>query len=451
MSTRKNALTEKSSHVRRRRAFLGAIIGLTASTVAACSSSNSSSISSATTGPGTSASSSAATSGSSESAGSSTPGTSTGGSAAAGAHLAPGNYKIGYLTETTGNLAFAGTPSVQGVTWAIDDANKQQVLGPGVTIELVEQDNGGDAAQAIAAAGRFIADNSYLGVICCLSSGVTGAVLPVVDKANVPTVITSAVAPTVTHGAAMFRAKPLLQSVSAPLVPKVLEAVHPKTAVITRTIDNQGNVAAADVINQGLTTAGVKTTLIDVQSTQKDLTGVVSQIINVNPDVVIQSELAATMPVTLRGVRASGFAGPIFGAVDTILSDTAHKTAGDAAIGVVAPTVYNAASDSPEMKTFMQLANAQANGVPPIYAAEGYAAAQLLIAGLHNAAQISPTPTRADLMKGLGQVTTIDTVLGAITMNDQHQGIAEDPSFLQWSADGKIVPWDGTAAGIAKK
>ncbi|WDZ83793.1 ABC transporter substrate-binding protein [Micromonospora cathayae] len=377
-------------------------------------------------------------------------GDSAGGEQVSGGKLAAGTYTFGYVTEETGTLAFAGKPALSGAQLAFKQASDSGELGEGVKLELLTEDSAGDQAKAIAAVDRLVANQKVLGLLCCTSSTVTGAIMPIVDRREVPTSITSAVLPSATHGAAMYRVKPQLADFYSAILPPAQSAFAPKTAVVTRTTDNDGMAQTADGLTEKLKQSGVTVTVVDLLSTDKDMSGLATQIIQVNPDVVFHAELASTMALSIRELVDRGYTKPQFG-TDAMGSQATFEAAGPAAVGVPFPITYFPDSDDQATKDFVAAA-ASLGSPPPVFAAEGYSAARLLIEGLKKAAeQVGDGDLdRKALAAGLDAVETLTVPLGTITLNDQHQGAVEKPFLLQFDPAGKLVEWDGTAAGRLK-
>ena len=113
---------------------------------------------------------------------------------AAAQGLAPGEYKVGFITENTGAIASAGQSYWNGAQLAAEEVKAQKFLG-GASIALDSKESGSDAARAIQAANQFVADRSVLAISCCILSPVAGSLKPIVIEAKTPLVIFGATAP----------------------------------------------------------------------------------------------------------------------------------------------------------------------------------------------------------------------------------------------------------------
>ena len=108
--------------------------------------------------------------------------------------LAPGEYKIGFITENTGPIASAGVSFWNGAQLAADEVKARAYMGAGTSISLQPKESGSDAARSIQNMNQFVADRSILAVSCCILSPVVGSVKPVVLDAKIPMVIYGATA-----------------------------------------------------------------------------------------------------------------------------------------------------------------------------------------------------------------------------------------------------------------
>jgi ABC-type branched-subunit amino acid transport system substrate-binding protein len=112
---------------------------------------------------------------------------------AAAQGLAPGEYKVGFITENTGAIASAGQSYWNGAQLAAEEVKAQKFLG-GASIVLDPKESGSDAARAIQNTNQFIADRSVLAISCCILSAVAGSLKPIVVEAKTPLVIFGATA-----------------------------------------------------------------------------------------------------------------------------------------------------------------------------------------------------------------------------------------------------------------
>ena len=362
--------------------------------------------------------------------------------------LPPGEYTIGYLASNSGTLAFAGIPSRLAAEALLEEVNSTGALGEGVTLRFKVVDDETDQARAITAAEDLINDDEVVAVLCCSSSSVTGAIREMFIEAQLSMSIISAIMPDAPDGKYIFRGKPPTQTVYETLAPAAQAAFQFENVVITRTSDNDGMVATAEIMGSLLESEGVEVTYVDLLSTDRDQSALATQIIDLDPDGVFLMELASTLPLTLRELYDRGYEGPMFGTA-SMSNRELFDIAGDAIVGRPFSDTYFLRGTSPVMQEFLDVAGPSFdNNEPNSYGAEGYAAFQLLIEGMRKAAEIYGEITRESVAAGLAAVTRVTTPTGEITMGPDGQGEVDETYLLQWTADGEVVAWDGTVEGI---
>jgi branched-chain amino acid transport system substrate-binding protein len=95
--------------------------------------------------------------------------------------------KIGALFSITGPASFLGEPERNTAQMVVDEINKAGGIG-GRTLELVTYDTQGDATKAVQAATRLIKEDKVVAIIGPSTTGDTMAVIPLVEKAQIPLV-----------------------------------------------------------------------------------------------------------------------------------------------------------------------------------------------------------------------------------------------------------------------
>lgn len=99
--------------------------------------------------------------------------------------------KIGGLFAVTGPAAFLGEPERNSAKMVVDEINKAGGVR-GRKLELVVYDTAGDATKAVQLATKLIKDDKVVAIIGPSTTGETMAVIPVVEKEQVPLISCSA-------------------------------------------------------------------------------------------------------------------------------------------------------------------------------------------------------------------------------------------------------------------
>ena len=95
------------------------------------------------------------------------------------------SYKIGAVFAITGPASWLGEPERNTAMMVADMVNKDGGIN-GVPIELIVEDTVGDATKTVNAVKKLINSDKVIGIIGPSRSGTTMAVVPIVEKAQVP-------------------------------------------------------------------------------------------------------------------------------------------------------------------------------------------------------------------------------------------------------------------------
>ena len=93
--------------------------------------------------------------------------------------------KIGALFAVTGPASFLGEPERNSAQMVVDEINKAGGV-KGHKLELITYDTGGDATKAVQLANKLIKNDHVFAIIGPSTTGDAMAVIPVVEKAEIP-------------------------------------------------------------------------------------------------------------------------------------------------------------------------------------------------------------------------------------------------------------------------
>ncbi|MDE1947908.1 MAG: ABC transporter substrate-binding protein [Burkholderiales bacterium] len=352
--------------------------------------------------------------------------------------LAPGEYKVGFITENTGAIASAGQSYWNGAQLAAAEVKASKYLG-GAAIALETKESGSDAARSIQAAHQFIADRSVLAVSCCILSGVAGSLKPIVVAAKTPLVIFGATAAGLPQPPWIYSMTILPGPKDTATAVMVADAVKPKTAAYILAADNDAFKGRMNATRQALEAKGVATAgVVNVLTKDTDFTAAATQAMGLKPDIILIYATQGAAAGAIMSLHDRGYNKAIVGN-DVLSPAPIFKKMGDAVVGVPFPVGFSdQLADTPEAKAFVAAYQAKFNAPPDIYSAQGYEVVWFIAQALKS---INGTPTRETLATALSHVTRIDhQVYGGEIMKD---GQAETTGTLvvAWSADGKIVRW----------
>ncbi len=351
----------------------------------------------------------------------------------------PGDYKIGFIADNTGPIAFAGLSYWHGAQLAAEEISASGYMGKDTKLSLIEKESASDPARAIQALHQLIADRSVIATTCCILSPVAGSLKPIVMGAKIPLVIYGATAPGLPEA-------PYIQSMTILPGPKdtatavkAAEVTKPKSAAYFVAADNDAFKARMAASQKALEAMGVKTAgVVSVLSSDTDFTAPATQAMGLNPDMILLYTTQTPAVGIITALRAREYAGTIVGN-DVLSPAPVFKKLGDASKGVMFPISFSASlAKSEDAKAFVAAYHKKFDVDPDIYSAQGYAVGYFIAQGLKS---ISGTPTRESLAEALSKITSLDHNVygGEQIVNGQAQ--TPDTLVVSWSPDGKIVPW----------
>jgi branched-chain amino acid transport system substrate-binding protein len=103
----------------------------------------------------------------------------------ANAAFAAAPIKIGALFAVTGPASFLGEPERNSAQMVVDEINQAGGI-KGHKLGLIVYDTGGDATKAVQLANKLIKNDHVVAIIGPSTTGDAMAVIPVVEKANIP-------------------------------------------------------------------------------------------------------------------------------------------------------------------------------------------------------------------------------------------------------------------------
>ncbi len=368
-------------------------------------------------------------------------------SAAAAAMLAPwmalaavpaGDYRVGFITDSTGPLAAAGLSYTHGAELAASEISASGYIAPDAKLSLDVKEAAGDAARSIQDMHQFVADRRILATSCCILSGIVNSLKPVVTG-KVPLVVYGATAPG-------LPAVPWVYSVTALPGPKdtataetVARALRPKTVAYFVSADNDAFKARMAAAEKAVSATGAKTAaVISVLGTDTDFTAPATQAMGASPDAIMVYTTQTPCTGIIAALRARGYKGTIVGN-DVLAPAAVWKKIGAPLVGVPFPLSFSPdVNQSAEAKAFTAAYRRKYEADPDLYSAQGYEATWLIAQALRS---LSGAPTREALAEALSHQTSVEhNVYGGLEVRDG-QAAVTGLTIVNWTADGTLAPW----------
>src|SRR4028119_1697670 len=346
--------------------------------------------------------------------------TNSSGNTSAGAGI-----PIGIAVAQTSNVALLGQEEVIGAKIAEKFFNDKGGVN-GTPIKLVFQDTAGDEQGAINAFNTLITQDKVVGIVGPTLSQQAFAADPIADRAKVPVIAPSNTAKNIPQIGDYIARVSAPVAVVAPNAVKAALKQNPnikKVAVFFAQNDafskSETETFQTTVKDMGLELATVQKFL----TTDTDFQSQATNGINVKPDLIIISGLAADGGNLIKQLRELGYKGVIIGG-NGLNTSNVFSVCKALCEGVLIAQAYSPEYQNEINKAFRDAYRAQFKKEPPQFSAQAFTGVQVFVESLKqiNAkSKISQKPL-AELRTNLNQQLLngkYDTPLGEISFTPQ--------------------------------
>jgi len=200
-------------------------------------------------------------------------------------------FKVGVVTELSGDLATGGNVTKRGYDLWAQEVNAKggiEIKGKKYPVKLYYADAQSNPASGASAAERLITQEKVDFILGPYSSGVTLAVAPVVEKYKVPMITGSAESPLIWTNKFLYTfgtVPPINFTGATPI--QTLKGLNPapKTAVILGSNDTFSK-ATAEAFKSAAEAAGIKILKFNIVPAGQDLTPLLSAVRGLKPDLI---------------------------------------------------------------------------------------------------------------------------------------------------------------------
>ncbi|MBK9711863.1 MAG: ABC transporter substrate-binding protein [Kouleothrix sp.] len=346
--------------------------------------------------------------------------------AAAGTAASGEPIPIGIAVAQTSNVALLGQEQVIGAQIAEEFFNKKGGVN-GRPIKLVFQDTAGDEQGTINAFNTLMNNDNVVAIIGPTLSQQAFSADPIADRAKVPVIGPSNTAKGIPQIGDYVARVSAPVAVVAPNAVKVALAQNPNIKKVAVAFAQNDAFSKSETATfQNTVTDTFKLDLATVQTfqtTDTDFTTQATNILNVQPDLVIVSGLASDGGNLVKQLRDLGYTGTIIGGngLNTANIFPVCKAACD---GILIAQAYSYELDSPINSEFRDAYKAKQNKEPPQFSAQMFAGVQVVVDAL--AALDKQTPLAgldlAGIRDGLNKqilAGSYDTPLGKISFTPE--------------------------------
>jgi branched-chain amino acid transport system substrate-binding protein len=354
-----------------------------------------------------------------------------------------GDIKIGTHWCLTGTAAYAGTQLVKGTDLAVEEINETGFLGE-ATIDVVNEDDATDNAQAVTIAQRLINQENVVAIVGGCTSGATLAAVPVAEEAGIPWLVGNAVAPGIAaEGEYIFRTSMPYTPIFDQIVEEVFPTLEGNRVALVYGNDNPSQVSFADDYRRFMGEAGGYEIVVDegIRDADTDFSAILTRIESEQADILLPMLLGPQAANFVLQARRAGIDAQVVGQQGHNTPDL-YEIAGEAAVGWILPSTWALEEDNAQNEHFVELYRERYGEDPDLYAANGYTAMRVMAQAIKDAGVAEPEA----INEALDAMTEVEVPLGdgIITFDEEGEGsqtgvimeLKEDGSFGLWTADG---------------
>ncbi|MCL6593107.1 MAG: ABC transporter substrate-binding protein [Alicyclobacillus sp.] len=342
---------------------------------------------------------------------------SGGGSGSSGGGGTQGEIRIGLATALTTEYTITGQYLKDGTEMAVADINAKGGIN-GRKIKLIEEDSGNTNPMAVNAFNKLVNNDNVVAIISPDLSTQLFAVMPIIQKAKIPTLI-SGTNPKLTDQCEWyFRLRPSDSLAAVAAAKFAVNTLHGKNIGIIHDTDEFGT-GGAQLVEQTLKQLGAN--VVDVEafnSQDKDLSGQLTNLHKKGATVVVCWGHSEQSAILMKQNQQLGFNMTLIGSASAA-TPAAMQLAGDGAKGNYV-VVDNAPllSQDPKVQDWVKRYEQMFHGEPDFHAPTVYDGVMML----------------AQVIGGLQQVTPQAIASGMSKISDYH-GMANVFDFSK-SRDG---------------
>ncbi|GAB5522086.1 MAG: ABC transporter substrate-binding protein [Rhodothermales bacterium] len=346
----------------------------------------------------------------------------------------PDTIHVGVAVPLTGPVGSIGQTMQTSLVLAREEMNRTHFRANPLAFIIEDSQSNPDAAGA--AYERLIQQDQVTMLIGPATSSSTQAAFPVAQANRVVALSPTAAAAGLGEiGTYVFLANLSVDAVIPGGVRLTQERLgYQRVALVTDTED-LFSVSAAEVLNDAFAANSLNVVASEtIGSADTGFGAQLAAIAATNPDAVFISTLPGQVPGILTQARAAGITAQFI--IPLAFSSDEATAAGDAAEGVITFSTWTAEANTPGNADFVRRYTERTGVAPNRFAAQWYAAVEILSEAILQAQSVRPGPVR-EAMAGL---TDISTILGPFSFGPDGEAIY-DP-IIRMVQDGTLVVFD---------
>lgn len=337
--------------------------------------------------------------------------------------------QLGAILSLTGAGSVYGPSSQKGMQLAIEKINNSGGVN-GAKLSLDVEDDGSDKAQAAQVAQRLIQQGNLLALLGPTLSNSAVAVHPLAESFKIPIlgvsntgihIVPDCNFPSTTPCKYVFRDS-LGEETAIPInIMVYANRSHPKTGVLMVANDDKFSSDGGKIVANTVGQYNIQ--LLDTIQFSKntaDFSPYVTKAVQKKPDIIFITSLGGIPAKIMIEARKQGFAGQFLGG-NGFNTAAVVKQAGDAGKGAESGSAWYLYNSFQANVDFVRAYHEKYSGDPDQFAAQGYAAIQILADSAKRAnLTFSDTPGDRSKLRDAMESVNIETPLGPFQFTSNH-------------------------------
>jgi branched-chain amino acid transport system substrate-binding protein len=291
---------------------------------------------------------------------------------------------IGIGVSQTSNVALLGQEQVSGAKIAEEMLNTQGGVN-GTPIKLVFQDTAGDEQSAINAFNTLITQDKVVGIVGPSSSQQAFAADPIAERNKVPVLAPSNTAKGIPQIGEYISRVSSPVSIVAPIAVAEALKINPQIKKVAVFFAQNDAYSKSETEIFQKTVKDKKLDLVTVQkfqTTDTDFQSQATNAINLKPDLIIISGLAADGGNVIKQLRELGYKGLIIGG-NGLNTSNMFPVCQKNCDGVIIAQSYSPDLNNPINQKFRAAYKAKNQKEPPQFAAQAFTGVQVFVESLN--------------------------------------------------------------------
>lgn len=347
------------------------------------------------------------------------------GSGAAGGSTDSNVITIGVSTSKTGSYAAASEQELQGVQFAVSHINAQGgVLGK--KLKLIVYDDKSDPGTAVKLYTRLISRDRVNALLGPYSSAIGQAVAPLAEKFKMPMIQKGATEDPIFASTKYNVQATVPVSVFWAPLPKLAASMGLKRWVL---LNPSAAADSCDSVQQQVQQLGMQVVYRRAYPiTNTDFSSLVLGAKRANPDVVMSCSYVPDSVALTKELHQQGVEPKLLAEAGGPVLPEFKQSVGQLADGVIASTLWWPSLDTPGNAAFVKGFKTDTGEDPNYYAAQSYAAMQVLVAAIRKAGGVGDQEKLNSILHSM----TMPTVMGTYKVNATGKQIGWGAYLLQW-------------------